>query len=185
MVVAKRAAAVALVVWTAGCGTFVNRGIDQHTRWLEAQVTRGGSSAGEAPEGEARNYEATFDVGVSPIVDRGSEFNPGARNAAPNLLLYVRVDGQRTRIGGAANALELRAVHPLMLRRGTSVEVRLVDRRSGSFSLETDSRAESDVGLEIAEEQALAQFTFTFEGPGRYFFHRGYGLFFIDFRPLR
>ena len=177
------AAALPFVV---GCSTgFVNRGVQEQARWLQVQVQREATAPADVPEGQARNYETRFDVQVSPSTARGQTHNPAERSNLPDLHLYVRVNGQRTEIGHADNAQVLLATYPLRLSRGQTVEVRLVDRRNNYYRVQYDSAESDDWSTERTAEAPVAQFSFPFEGPGRYFFHRGYGLFFIDLRPLQ
>ncbi len=96
----------------------------------------------------------------------------------------MRINGQRTEIGQAPNAQTLATNYPLRLKQGDTVEVRLVDRRNTYVSVQYDSRQVDDWSVNNVQETPLSQFQFTFEGPGRYFFHRGYALMFIDFRQI-
>lgn len=174
---------VALLV---GCGTtFVNRGVQDQSRWIHAQVAHEATSASEASETDRRNYESRFEVEVSPSTNRGAAHDPNERSDLPDLHLYVRIDGQRTEVGAASNARTLTASYPLRLKRGDTVEVRLVDRLNTYTRWRYDSRTVDDWSTEATNETPLAQFSFPFEGPGRYFFHQGYGIFFVDFRPLQ
>jgi len=177
-------AAIALMSAT-GCGTtFVNRGLHEQTRWLETQVTQEATSASELEDNEVYNFDARFEAQVSPSTSRGAEHNPAERSALPDLHLYVRINGQRTEVGQAPNAQTLIANYPLRLKRGDTVEVRLVDRRNIYFAVQYDSREADDWSVNNVRETPLSQYQFTFEGPGRYFFHRGYALMFVDFRKM-
>lgn len=170
----------------AGCGTsFVNRGLQDQSRWIQSQVQRAATSASELPEGETRNFESRFEVEVSPSTNRGIAHDPQERSSLPDLHLYVRVNGQRTEVGSASNAQTLSSSFPLRLKRGDTIEMRLADRRNTYTRWRYDSAQTDDWSSEATTETPLAQFSFQFEGPGRYFFHRGYGIFFIDFRPLQ
>jgi hypothetical protein len=170
----------------AGCGgSFINRGLHDQARWLQGQVTTSPTSASEAPEGERQNYESRFEVQVSPSTNRGATHNPNERSDLPDLRLYIRVDGQRTEVGHAENAQTLSTSHPMRLRRGDTVEVRIADRRNSYVRWQYDSRQTDDWSVATTTETPLAQFAFQFEGPGRYFFHRGYAIFFVDFRRLQ
>ena len=162
----------------------MNRGLHDQSRWLVAQTHHAATAASDVPEADTRNYESRFDVQVSPSTARGRAHDPNERSNLPDLHLYVRVNGQRTEVGAAPNAQTLTASYPLRLKRGDTVEVRLVDRRNTYLRVQYDSRADDDWEVGGNTEAPLAQFSFTFEGPGRYFFHEGYGLFFVDFRAL-
>jgi hypothetical protein len=170
---------------SAGCGTtFVNRGLHDQSRWIETQVTQDATADSEIEEGETLNFDTRFEVQVSPATSRGIEHNPSERSSLPDLHLYVRINGQRTEIGQAANARTLSTSYPLRLKHGDTVEVRLVDRRNTYYRVQYDSRTVDDWETGSTTETPLAQFAFTFEGPGRYFFHHGYGVFFVDFRQI-
>ena len=176
----------ALLLANAGCGSaFVNRGLQDQARWIQSQTTHEATSLSEASETERRNYESRFDVEVSPSTGRGNAHDPQERSNLPDLHLYVRIDGQRTEVGSASNAQTLTASYPLRLKRGDTVELRLADRRNTYTRVRYDSSQTDDWSSEATTETPLAQFSFQFEGPGRYFFHQGYGIFFIDFRPLQ
>lgn len=179
-----------LVAWLSvallGCGSsFVNRGLQSQSRWIQAQVAAPATPAAEVPEGDTRNYESRFDVEVSPNTARGNEHDQGERSNLPDLHLYVRVSGQRVQVGEASNAQTLTATYPLRLKRGDTIEVRLADRRNTYFRVQYDNRRADDWSAEAIQETPLAQFSFTFEGPGRYYLHQGYGVFFIDFRQIQ
>jgi len=181
-----RSLGVLLLLSTPACGTtFVNRGLQSQSRWLQSQVARDATSAADVPEGQEHNYESRFDVQVSPSDHRGQSHDPAERSELPDLRLYVRINSQRTEIGHAENAQELLTTYPLRLSRGQTIEVRLADRRNRYFRMQYDSATADDWSSENTQEAPVAQFSFVFEGPGRYFFHRGYGLFFIDFRRLQ
>lgn len=165
-------------------GSFVNRGLHDQARWIQAQTAAPPTSTSDVSDTERRNFEARFDVEVSPSTSRGAMHNPNERSDLPDLRLYVRVDGQRTEVGHAENAQTLSTSYPLRLHRGETVEVRVADRRNSYTRWTYDSRQVDDWSVSSTSETPLAQFSFQFEGPGRYFFHRGYGLFFVDFRPL-
>ncbi len=175
----------ALLVCT-GCGTsFVNRGLQEQSRWIQTQVARPATSASDVGEDETRNYETRFEVEVSPSNNRGNAHDAQERSDLPDLRLYTRIGGQRTEVGSASNAQTLTASYPLRLKRGDTVELRLADRGNTYTRVQYDSRQADDWSSESTRETPLAQFSFQFEGPGRYFFHRGYGLFFIDFRQIQ
>ncbi len=172
-------------VLVAGCGSsFVNRGLQEQSRWIEGQVAQNATSASSMDEGETLNFDTRFEVEVSPATARGAEHNPSERSSLPDLHLYVRLNGQRTEVGQAPNAPTLSASYPLRLKLGDTVEVRLADRRNTYVRVQYDSREADDWSAESTSETPLSQFSFPFEGPGRYFFHRGYALFFIDFREI-
>ena len=178
--------AMSCVVLLAGCGTtFVNRGLQDQSRWIESQVARDATPTRDVSDTERGNYESRFEVEVSPNNQRGAAHDADERSDMPDLHLYVRVDGQRTEVGAASNARTLTTSYPLRLKRGDTVEVRLTDRRNSYLRWQYDSRTADDWSTEATRETPLAQFSFLFEGPGRYFFHQGYGIFFVDFRPLQ
>lgn len=169
-----------------GCGTtFVNRGLQDQARWIQQQTSHAATSASDVSDSEQRNYESRFEVEVSPSNNRGASHDAQERSDLPDLHLYARVNGQRTEVGAASNARTLTSSYPLRLKRGDTVELRLVDRRNTYIRWQYDSRSTDDWSAESTSETPLAQFSFQFEGPGRYFFHQGYGIFFIDFRQLQ
>lgn len=181
-----RSVSLAALFVCGGCGTsFVNRGLQEQSRWIQTQVARPATAPSEVGEDETRNYESRFEVQVSPSNNRGSAHDAQERSDLPDLHLYSRIGGQRTEVGSASNAQTLTSSYPLRLKRGDTVELRLVDRANTYHRVQYDSRQTDDWSSEATTETPLAQFSFQFEGPGRYFFHRGYGLFFIDFRPLQ
>jgi hypothetical protein len=123
-------------------------------------------------------------VRVAPSTQRGNPHVPQERSNLPDLALYVRLGGQVVEVGQASNTLALSSEYPVRLKRGDTVEVRLVDRNATSLRVVYDSRLKDDWSTAHTHEVPLAQFSFVFEGPGRYFFHQGYGLFFVDLRKL-
>lgn len=164
---------------------FVNRGLNDQSAWLMNEVKRAPTPASRAKGEDAHNYQAQFSVRVAARTQTGDMYNAEERTELPDLILYVRINEQETRIGDASNALQLFAEYPLRLRRGDSVSVRLVDRKNKYFRVRYGARNSNDWSTERTREVPLAQFSFTFEGPGRYFMHQGFGMFFIDFRQLR
>lgn len=95
------------------------------------------------------------------------------------------MQGQRVEVGRSENAQVLSLSYPLRLNRGDTVELRLTDRHNNYYRVQYGARDVNDWARESVDEAPLAQFSFVFEGSGRYFFHQGYAIFFVDFRPLR
>ena len=172
-----------------GCGGssggFVNRGLDEHTRWLMKEVSRTATPAAKVKEGTTLNYQAQFNVHVASRTNRGQLYSPEERSELPDLVLYARIDGERVRLGETKNSLALMTDYPLRLKPGDTVELRLVDRKNSYYRVSYDDADKDDWSAERTEEAPLSQFIFKFEGPGRYFFHQGYGIVFVDFRVLR
>lgn len=166
------------------CGSsFVNRGLHDQSRWLQAQVETEASPAGRGSE--SLTYNARFEVQVSSANDHGAVHDAALRSALPALSLYARVQGQRVEVGRSENAQVLSLSYPLRLNRGDTVELRLTDRHNNYYRVQYGARDVNDWARESVDEAPLAQFSFVFEGSGRYFFHQGYAIFFVDFRPLR
>jgi hypothetical protein len=170
----------------AGCGTLrlADHGNPEQIRWLQDQLTRPAPGAAEPPTSRAP-FEMLAEVQVSPSTNRGLQHNPAERSSLPDLVLYVTVQGERVTVGQSANATTLSGRHPLSLQRGDSVMLRLVDRTNSYFRVRYDSASYDDRASEDVREFPLAQFSFQFEGTGRYFFQHGYGTFVLDMRTLR
>jgi len=171
-----------------GCGgaaEFVNRGDSPSVKWLKSEVARTATRAINVPEKKKITYQAQFCVEVAETKDRGTQHNSKERSKYPDLKLYVRLpDQQVLQVGKKANAISMLAEYPIPLTKNDTVEVRLVDEKGSYLKVRYDSRYHDDWKISSSKEVPLAQFSFRFEGPGRYYFHNGYGLFFIDFRQL-
>ncbi len=161
-----------------------NRGINDESKWVVSQIGRAPTSPQDAPEGASLPYQGAFQVHVAPSSQRGVSHDAEDRSDRPDLALYVRVGSQVVEVGEAHNAIALQSEFPISLRRGETVEMRLVDRRTSGVSWRYDSKTTDDWARAHTREVPLAQFSFIFEGPGRYFFHQGYGLFFVDLKRL-
>lgn len=177
---------LAAIGLNVGCGStrIAHHGNPEQIRWLEDQLSRAAPSPSEPPATRAP-FEMLAEVQVSPSTDRGQQHDPNERSSLPDLVLYVTVQGERSTVGQSTNATSLSGRHPLNLQRGDTIMVRLVDRTNRYFRVQYDSNRYDDQSAENTREQPLAQFSFQFEGTGRYFFHQGYGTFVLDLRSLR
>ena len=177
---------LAMLMFCAACApTFVNRGDSPATKWIVSETSREATAPMAIPEKIKVTFNVQFAVRVADRKAQGLEHNPRERSALPDQKLYIRLpDKQVVQVGEQANSLSMLVDYPVSLAKGDTVEVRLVDDKGTYHKVQYDSRFLRDWKRSNDREAPLAQFDFVFEGPGRYFFHSGYGLFFVDFRPL-